>query len=115
MGNTLIFIGLLVCIPSFIIGVPIMLAGIIVNAIAKNKTQLAATSTINQNQTKTIQPLPQKYIKESEYKKIVADMITGFTDADIIANMIESSMQNLINQNIKILPDDEFTRITGKS
>ena len=108
MGNALIFIGLLVCIPSFIFGIPIALVGFIIKAIEKNKPQQATTQPAIQQPITKIKP-PQGQLKQSIYLNSLNTMATGMREKGVPEENIERAKirytQGLANENIIIVPD----------
>jgi predicted Zn-ribbon and HTH transcriptional regulator len=105
--------------------------GVLAGGLGANKIKLTCLSCGNQwdnngfsaTQDRQLQkqeilaqqtPKPQRYIKKSTYEKITAKMVAGQTNPEVIVSMLEASRENLVTENIKVVSDEEFTRITGK-
>jgi hypothetical protein len=118
MGNMLVIIGLLMCIPSFIFGIPIILVGLIIKAISKNQPQTSTMSPALKNFIRAIynsfhKQNPRKYINES----YVSDNCERFGlnhpgDAETCKKLVNDYFDSLKKHNIEILPDEEFVKIT---
>ena len=60
-------------------------------------------------------PLPKRYLKQSAYEKSIEAGIKGFEhDTVFIENFVADFTVGLYNQNVEVVPDEEFTRLTGK-
>ncbi len=70
-------------------------------------------STIGMSSQNSTISKPQKYLKQSVYKQILANAIKNHSDPDVIDAILQGIREDLEEKNISVVSDEDFYRLTG--
>lgn len=70
-------------------------------------------STIGISSQNSTVSKPQKYLKQSVYKQILANAIKNHSDPDVIDAILQGIREDLEVKNISVVSDEDFYRLTG--